>query len=321
MEEDIRKILIVGAGIMGHGFAQAFAMGGYQVAMFSRTQQTLDRASGLIQSSLDTMAEAGLVDRNQIPAILGRIAPTTSLEEGAQEADIAIETVAEDSEVKKEIFAQLDTHCPPRALLASNTSFLNIFDFVETSRPDKVLITHWYAPPQLIPLVDVVGGPKTDKANVDLIVQILRNIGKKPMLLKKFISGYAINRLQRAMTREVHYLLDNDYVTPEQLDEGARDCLALRMLVLGIVCRYDFGGLTMKTIDSHQYEHVPPDYKPRILAELVSQGHLGVKTSRGFYDYEGKSEAELCRERDIRLIQTLKVFNNLEARGAIGKPS
>ena len=124
MEEDIKKVFVVGAGTMGRSLAQNFARGGYQVAMFSRTQQTLDRASGLIKSSLDTMVEAGVVDKGQIPAIISRITSTTSLEKAAQEADIAIENVAEDREAKKEVFAQLDTYCPPRALLASNTSFL-----------------------------------------------------------------------------------------------------------------------------------------------------------------------------------------------------
>lgn len=321
MEGDIRKILIVGAGTMGHGMAQAFAQGGYQVAMFSRTQQTLDRASTLIKSSLDTMVEAGVVDKGQIPAIISRITSTTSLEKAAQEADIAIETVAENREAKKEIFAQLDTYCPPRALLASNTSFLNIFEFVETSRPDKVLITHWYAPPQLIPLVDVCGGPKTDKASVELIAQLLKKIGKRPMVLKKFIGGYVINRLQHVMTHEVNYLLDNDYMTAEQLDEGVKNCIALRMLVLGIFLRYDFGGLSMKGLNPPEYEDAPLDHTPKKLAELVRQGYLGVKTGRGFYDYKGKSEAELCRERDIRLIQTLTLLNSLDARGPIGKTS
>jgi 3-hydroxybutyryl-CoA dehydrogenase len=313
VEGDIKKVFIVGAGTMGHGIAQAFAQGGYQVSLFSRSQQTLDRASALIKTSLDTLAEEGLVERSQIPAIISRITPTQSLEEGAHDTDIALETIVEDAEAKKEIFAQLDLYCPPRALLASNTTFLNIFDIVKTSRPDKVLLCHWYTPPQIIPLVDVVKGPETDEANVELVAKVLRNMGKRPVTMKKFIPGYMISRIQLALQREVHFLLDNDYVTPEQLDEAAKFGLALRMLIVGVVQRFDFGGLdlSVKNLKNPRIESTPLDYQPKKLFELVNKGYLGVKTGRGFYDYEGRSEAEVCRERDIRLIRILKACKSL----------
>ncbi len=314
MEKDIKKVLIVGAGTMGHGIAQAFAQGGYQVSLFSRSQETLDRASALIKTSLDTLVEGGLLEEGQIPAIISRITPTRSLEEGAGDADIALETVVENPEAKREIFAQLDKYCPPRALLASNTTFLNIFDIVETSRPDKVLLCHWYAPPQIIPLVDVVKGPQTDEANVELVTEILTKMGKRPVVMKKFIPGYMLSRIQLALQREVHFLLDNDYVTPEQLDEAARSGLALRMLVVGLVQRIDFGGLdlTVRNLHNPRIQPTPLDYQPKKIFELVEKGYLGVKSGRGFYDYAGKSEAELCHERDIKLIKLLKAYQNLE---------
>ncbi len=319
MEEAVKKILIVGAGTMGHGLAQAFAQGGYQVTMFSRTQQTLDRASLLIKSSLDTMVEAGLVDKGQVQAILDRITPTRSLEEGGREADLAIETVAENKEAKIEIFKQLDAVCPPKTLLASNTTFLNIFDFVETSRPDKVLITHWYAPPQIIPLVDVVKGPQTDEANIELVVRILKEMGKKPVVFNRPVAGYVVSRLQIAFQREVHYLLDNDYLSPKDLDEAAIWGLALRMLVIGVVQRFDFGGLdlSVRTIQRSSVESTPIDYKPKKLFELFEQGHIGVKAGRGFYDYKGRSEAEVCHDRDVRLLKLLKVLQDTDLAGPV----
>ncbi|MEE8412980.1 MAG: 3-hydroxyacyl-CoA dehydrogenase family protein [Dehalococcoidales bacterium] len=319
MEEAVKKILIVGAGTMGHGLAQAFAQGGYQVTMFSRTQQTLDRASLLIKSSLDTMVEAGLVDKGQVQAILDRITPTRSLEEGGREADLAIETVAENKEAKIEIFKQLDAVCPPKTLLASNTTFLNIFDFVETSRPDKVLITHWYAPPQIIPLVDVVKGPQTDEANIELVVRILKEMGKKPVVFNRPVAGYVVSRLQIAFQREVHYLLDNDYLSPKDLDEAAIWGLALRMLVIGVVQRFDFGGLdlSVRTIQRSSIESTPIEYKPKKLFELFEQGHVGVKSGRGFYDYKGRSEAEVCHDRDVRLLKLLKILQDTDLAGPV----
>jgi 3-hydroxybutyryl-CoA dehydrogenase len=318
MEGDIRRIGIVGAGTMGHGLAQTFAQGGYQVTLFSRTQETLDRALALVSSSLDTMLEAGVVNREQIQAIKRRIAYTTSLEEAVQEADMAVETVVEDREAKKQIFARLDTICPPRTLLVSNTTFLNIFDFVETSRPDKVLIAHWYAPPQIIPLVDVVKGPRTDEANIKLVVRMLKEMGKKPVVFNRPVAGYAVSRIQIAFQRELYYLLDNDYLSPEDLDAAVIWGLALRMMVVGAVQRIDFGGLDLSVRGLERAsQSTPIDYKPKRLLELVRQGNLGVKAGRGFYDYRGRSEAEVCHDRDIRLLKLLKMLRETDIAGPV----
>lgn len=316
IEENIKKVLVAGAGVMGHGLAQSFAQAGYNVSLFSRTVETLNRAQKLIESSLNTMAQQGLLPAEQIPAIMGRIKTTTSLDEGATEADIALETIAENVASKKEIFSQLDKACPPRTLLASNTSLLNIFDFVETSRPGKVLITHWYAPPELIPFVEVVKGPRTDQSSIDTMVNILKKMGKKPAVMHKFIPGFIINRLQLALQRECHYLIDNDYVSPQDFDEAVKYGLALRMMVVGIIQRIDFGGLdlSIKNTENSNVQPVPLDYKPKKLYELVSHGHLGVKSGKGFYDYSGRSEADIYRERDVKLIHLLKNLPGEEDR-------
>lgn len=318
MEEDIKKVLIVGAGTMGHGLAQTFAQGGYQVSMYSRTLKTLERADTLIKSSLDTMVEAGLVDKAEIPVIMGRIVPAQSLEEGATDADLAIETVVENKEAKNDIFRRLDAVCPPRTLLTSNTTFLNIFDFVKV-RPEKVLITHWYAPPQIIPLVDVVKGPQTDQANIDLVVRVLKKMGKKPVVFKRPVAGYVLSRLQIAFQREVHYLLDNDLISPQDLDEAAVWGLALRMLVIGVVQRFDFGGLDVsaKTQLRSLAESTPLEYKPKKLFELVEKGYVGIKAGKGFYDWKGRSEADICHERDIRLLRLLKILQETDLAGPI----
>jgi len=319
MKEEKGKVVVVGAGVMGYGIAQIFAQGEFQVSLVDISQEALNRASYLVQSGLKTMANENFLEE-PIQAILDRLTFTTSLEDGARDADAAIEAIFENVESKKTLFAQLDRCCPPKTLLASNTSYLNIFNFVETSRPDKVMITHWYAPPELIPLVDVVGGPKTDPSHLEAMVQMLRKIGKRPVLMKKYISGYAINRIQHAMNREIHFLLDNDYVTPEQLDEAARVGLAFRMMVLGVVARIDFSGVSMRTRHPVGFEEVPLDYEYKKLRQLVDAGHSGVKSGRGFYDYKGKSQEEMYRERDIRLIEIARALRKLEAMGPLVKP-
>jgi 3-hydroxybutyryl-CoA dehydrogenase len=209
------------------------------------------------------------------------------------------------------MFKQLDAALPKRAIIASNTSFLNIFDFAETNRPDKVLIAHWYTPPQLIPLVEVVKGPQTSNATVQLMAEVLRKLGKKPAVMEKFIPGFIINRLQIGLQREVYYLIDNDYVTPKELDEAAKYGLALRMLVVGILQRMDFGGvdISVMNLNNPNTQPVPTDLKPKKIFELYKKGYFGVKSGRGWFDYSGKSQAEWNRERDMGLIKLLKTLD------------
>jgi len=311
-------VLIIGSGTMGHGIAQAFAQSGYPVALQDNVPQALARATGLIRSSLTTMVEAGLIEEIEIPAIMDRIMPTLSLEEAAQNADLAIECIVENKDAKKDLFKKLDEVCPPKTLLASNSTFLNIFDFVETSRPDKVLTVHWYAPPQIIPLVDIVKGPDTHEEYIKLVSDTLKAIGKKPIVFNKPVAGYLISRLQVAFQREVYWLLDNNYLSPQDVDEAAIWGLALRMMVVGICQRIDFGGLDLSAKTTTQSsQSTPIDYKPVKLNELVRQGALGVKTGRGFYDYKGKSEAEVIHERDIRLLRLLKVLRENDITGPV----
>jgi 3-hydroxybutyryl-CoA dehydrogenase len=316
---EFKTILVVGGGIMGHGIAQAFAMGGYKVFLQDQGFQALQRAKILIKSSLGTMLEAGTLKQADIEPILQRIKLTMNLEEAAEQADFAIECIVEDKDAKKLIFQQLDSLCPARTLLASNSTFLNIFDFIETSRPDKVLMAHWYSPPQIIPLVDLVKGPQTNEENVRAVARLLRKMGKKPVIFNKPLAGYIISRLQVAFQREVYWLLDNDFVSAKELDEAAVWGLAMRMMVVGICQRIDFGGLDIsaKSLIQAPAQATPVDYQPRLLLELIKQGALGVKSGRGFYDYSGKSEAEVFHERDIRLLRLLKVLNETDIAGPL----
>jgi 3-hydroxybutyryl-CoA dehydrogenase len=314
----IKKIMVVGSGTMGHGIAQIFAAGGYQVAMQDAVPQALERADKLIRSSLDTMVEAGLVKQTEIPVILSRITPTTSLEKAAEDADLAIECIVENKEAKIDLFKKLDSVCPPKTILASNSSMLNIFDFVVTSRPEKLMVTHFYAPPQIIPLVDILKNEKTDINNVNAVIDILKKMGKKPVLFNKPVSGYVVSRLMIAYQREIYYLLDNGYLSAKDLDEAIIWGLAMRMIVVGGVQRIDFGGLDLSVKNAmNTKDSTPLDYKPELLFKLVEQGNLGVKTGKGFYDYDGKSEAELAHARDVKLLKLLKLLQESDIPGPI----
>jgi len=310
---EIRNVTIVGAGTMGHSLALAFAQAGYTVRLHDVSDDILLRATRLIASNLRTLAEAGLMEAGQQAPVLDRIRTTTNIGAAGEQADFVIEAVSEDEAVKKTIFLTLDEVCPPGAILASNTSYLDIFRFVETGRPDRVLITHWFAPPHIVPLVEIVRGPRTSQETVDRVRGLLIAMGKTPIVISKFLPGFIANRLQSAMTNEVLFLLDNGYATPEEIDMATKTGFGLRIPILGLVKRMDYGGLDLsqKIIRNAQYE--PPARRTRseTIDALVSRGKLGVKNGRGFYDYGGRTPEEIMKERDIKLIKLKKFLTEI----------
>jgi len=309
----IRNVTIVGAGTMGHSLAQVFAQAGYKVWLHDIQEEILARAKNLIASNLQTLVEMGLLAKNQIPPILERIHPTTRMEEAGGNADFVIEAVIEDAAAKKEVFKSLDRVCPPGAILASNTSYMDIFQFVETKRPAQVLITHWFAPPHIVPLVEIVRGPETSQQSVDIAKTLVLNAGKKPILLSKFLPGFIANRLQSALGNEVLFLLDNGYASAEDIDMATKASFGLRMPVLGLVKRMDFTGLdlTQKILSNATYKIPPQQVRSKTVDALVARGKLGVKTGGGYYEYGGRSTEEIMKERDRKLIQLREFLKDL----------
>ena len=305
----IRRILVVGAGTMGHSLAQTFAQGGYSVALVDLNREALDKGASLIASNLRTLEDLHLLEKGKIKEIIKRIRLLTSLEEGARGADLVIEAIFEDLGAKGELFQQLETFCPDRTILASNTSYLNIFELKTIKRLEKIIITHWYAPPHIIPLVEVVRGPRTSDETVESVKKLLSQLGKKPVIIDKFIPGFIVNRLQRALAREIFHLLDNGYATGEDIDIAVKASLGVRIPILGVVQRYDFTGIDLvhQFMGNPSIDLVSEDRPSETLQGLIDRGHLGVKTGRGFYDYSGIKLEEIMRDRDIKLIK-LKNF-------------
>ena len=310
---EIRNVTIIGAGTMGHSLAQSFAQAGYGVRLYDLSEEILIKAKRLIASNLQTLVDAGLLGAGaQIP-ILDRIRTTTDIVEAGGHADFVIEAASEDATVKKEIFRSLDKICPAGAILASNTSYLDIFQFVETGRPEMVLITHWFAPPHLIPLVEIVSGPRTSQETVDRVNELLIAMGKRPIVISKFLPGFIANRLQSAVTNEVLYLLDNGYATPEEIDMAVKCGFGLRIPILGAVKRMDYGGLdlTQKIVANAQYQPPARRTSSKTVDALVTRGKLGVKTGSGFFDYGGRTPEEIMKERDLKLIRLKKFLTDM----------
>ena len=312
----MKNITVIGAGTMGHALAQVFAQGGYQVFLNDVSDEILAQAKGLIAANLETFSLAGLLDPADKPAVLAeRITFTTDLAEAVEHSDLVVEAIIEDSDAKKKLFSELDRLAPPAAILASNTSYLDIFRFVETERPENVIITHWFAPPHIVPLVEIVPGPQTSADTVDTVKRVLAGLGKQTIVLKKFLPGFIANRLQSALNLEALYLLDNGYATPEDIDTATKASFGLRIPILGLIQRADFTGLDLLQKILLNKSYTPPIVrgKSEMVDSLVAQGRLGVKSRKGFYDYGDLSVEEILKERDEKLLKLKKFLADLEA--------
>ena len=302
---------------MGPGLAQVFAAAGHPVTLFSRTAATLERAQATIAANLATFVRHGLADETAVPGILGRITPTTSVAEAGEAAHLVVETVAERSEVKRAVFAELDAACPPDCLFTSNSSYLDIFALVPEGRLERTVIAHWFLPAHIVPLVEVVKGERTSAETVTAVVGLLEAVGRTPVVLERFVPGFCVNRLQRAIGREVFFLLDNGYITPEELDRAVKASIVPRSVALGVVQRYDFTGLDLSLLNLQNpgYEEAPADDAPRSLVAHVERGDLGVKTGRGFYDYGDRDPDEVFAARDDALLDVFTAMRpHLESR-------
>lgn len=309
-KKDVRKVLVVGAGVMGHSISQVFAGAGFAVSLVDIDQKVLDRAIDLIESGLDTMADFEKISRDKIPSILARITPSTDLAETARDADFIIEAVSEIPEVKKRVFSQLEASCPAEAIISSNTSGLDIFSIADAKRPERFIITHFFAPAHIIPLVEVVPGPKTSQEVVSFTMALLKESGKSPIELNEFVPSFIVNRIQNALLPVWMEMIENGWASPEDIDRAVKLSLGIRMPILGFVQAADFNGLDLV---SQIFKRHGKEFS--FLEKHVRQGHFGVKTSKGIYDYEERSESEILKKRDglfLKMIDFLKEINAFE---------
>ena len=307
---DIKKIAVLGAGTMGPGIAQTYAMGGYEVTMWTRSEATRDKALAALKTQLDTFAEEGEIAAADVEAILGRISFALTVEEAVKGADFIQETIVENREAKEALYQQLAGCVDPETIIASNTSAMNIFEIVPEALLPQLIICHWYAPPHLIPLVEVVKSEQAPDEYAQIALELLRKCGKTAVLMKKFIRGYIVNRLQQCLNREVFYLLDNGYCDAEAIDLAAKASFIPRACVLGLCKRADFGGLDMTANNYKNKSYTMPengDEMPETLKELVEAGNLGIKTGKGFYDYTDTDIEALKEKRDKQLFEVFRL--------------
>lgn len=303
------KIAVIGAGTMGAGMALTYAIHGYQTALYSRTDETLERASRTIEAALSTFVCSGSISEEAVPTILGCICYTSDLAAAVKDVKYVAETIVEKPEAKRLLYEQLDVLLGETVILASNTSYLNIFELLPAARRKTGVIVHWVAPPHIIPLVEIVKGAETSEDTMRAVIELHEACGKKTVRMERYVPGFILNRLQSAMTREVMFLLEGGYCTAEDIDAVAKMSLMPRGLLLGVVERMDFNGLDMiaNGLQNKTYTPAPDISADNVIFRKVEAGELGVKTGKGFYDYTAQTREETLVRRDCQLIESVRL--------------
>ena len=299
------EVAVVGAGLMGHALALVFALGGHSVRLTDNNAEALERAPGLMATALATLAEAGEVDASwdrQRLSTAVRCVP--SLADTVAGAKVVIEAVFENRDVKRAAYEQLAALMDQDAILASNTSNLDIFPLVPDALQKRTIIAHWYTPPYLSDLVDLCPGRQSDPAAITTVRDMVRAMGKVPVVFRQMVQGYVANRLQAAMGLEVQRMLDEGWVTAKDIDDSVIHGLALRMPILGIMAKADFTGLPLMQQGMANRSYTPPDVRGRseTLDKLIAEGRIGVMSGKGYFDWGDRPPEELFRERDRRLL-------------------
>ena len=284
----INKITVLGSGIMGHGIAQVSAMAGYNVALRDIDQALLDKAIEKIRWSLNKLVEKQKINANQAEDILSRILPVVDLKQALRGADMLIEAVPEDMNLKRKVYDEVNRYSENQTIYASNTSTLPITEMAElTNRPNHFIGIHFFNPPQLMQLVEVIPGKLTDQGITNTTMDFVTRIGKQPVLCRKDVAGFIVNRIFIPLVHEAVYCQERDGSSMLQIDSAVKFKMAFPM---GIFELADYTGLDVihkATTEMYSRDNAVINPHPKI-KELFDQGNLGQKSGKGFYDYKGE---------------------------------
>jgi 3-hydroxybutyryl-CoA dehydrogenase len=310
---DVRRVAVAGTGMMGPGIAATFALAGREVIIVSRTEENAAKGVATAQALIDKLAENGLADLPQAKAAKTRFNPSADAEGAARSAQLFVESIAENLGIKQGYFARLDK-AAPETILCSNTSGISITEIAaKCSRPERIMTTHFWNPPYLMPLVEVIMGKRTDLKTAEGVVALLKACGKVPVLVRKDVPGQLGNRIQHAMIRECMHIVAEGIASAEDVDLAVKAGVGLRFPVYGVFEHADLVGLDL--VKSVQ-DYVVPDLSTvkgasPIHNEKIAKGEKGASVGKGFLDWpKGKAEQVRAR-RDAFLME----FARLERAG------
>ncbi len=313
--KQVRRAVVVGTGLMGPGIAYTLASAGVMVAIYGRTEASAERGMRSVNAAVAALVDGRCLSHADGDAILSRVQLTTDLQ-SAGEADLVTESIVEDAKTKQDLFVRLEGICRPDTLLTSNTSGIPASLLAGAlQHPERFAVTHYWNPPHLMPLVEVVRGERTAPETIDTLVDLLRTAGKKPVVVQKDTPGQLGNRLYHALIREAIYIVQEGIASAEDVDTAFKFGLGRRAPVWGVLQHQDYVGLDMVlAIQSYMCKALCNDTEPaRILREKVAAGELGRKTGRGFLDWHQPEVVEGVQKRDAFLIERLRA----EAEGRV----
>ncbi len=306
-------ILVVGAGTMGNSIAQVFAANGHKTYLSCRHQETLDGAKEKMDKAIDNLIKDGMASESYREAVHKNLhcLTTDKLADIGSEVDFVFETIAENPSAKHDLYANLNNICRKDIILASNTSGMDIFDVCKDciDNPERLIIAHWFNPPHLMKLIEVVMGEKTSKETVDTTRSLLESVGKKPAVLTKFIPGFVVNRLATTIIREMYYMIDQGWISAKDAEDAMRYTDGLRWGFEGPLALWDFVGLeipmtvakggVLKSL-CNDTETIPYGEK------LLKEGKTGCKAHEGALKWGDLDK--YVEKRSKRIIQMTKVM-------------
>jgi 3-hydroxybutyryl-CoA dehydrogenase len=313
---EIRKIGIVGAGLMGHGIAQAFAIHGYPVSIFDAQPKVLQSVPDRIHKNLKVFLELEKVKESQIDDCIANIDLCDELGSLCKDADFIIEAIEENLASKLKVFEELEQHIDSNAIISSNTSAISITKLSEGLRhKQRFLGTHFWNPPHIIPCVEVIKGEHTSGTVFETVFNLMKAVGKEPVKVLKDVPGFLGNRLQHAMWREAMSLAEKDIASPEDIDKVVKYGFGLRLPFIGPLETADLAGLDL-SYDVHKYlfPFLENSSEPsQRLRNMVEEGLLGVKTGKGFYDWPQERIASVISSRDQILLRIIHMVLSQES--------
>lgn len=307
---NIQKITVLGSGIMGHGIAQISAMAGFDVILRDIDKKFLDSAMNKIKWSLDKLVEKQKITQVDSESIFNRIEPIVDIKEALIGADLIIEAVPEDLVLKKKVYQEIDENSDTRSIYASNTSTLPITEISSlTSRPNKFIGLHFFNPPQLMKLVEVIPGKSTDELTKNVGLDFVKRVGKVPILCGKDVPGFIVNRIFIPLVHEAAFCLDRDRPTKTQIDSSVKFRMSFPM---GIFELADYTGLDV--IHKATLEMYSRDKKVifphHLIKDLYDEGKFGKKTGSGFYSYTADQyERVSLSEEDSKIYDPIKILS------------
>lgn len=305
----MEKLAVIGSGTMGHSITLSAAWFGIEVKMYGTDNNDIKTGLSNIKIKLERLNKKGLLAAEQISGILNRISVTSSLAEAIKDRSFIIEAIPEEEELKKALFKQLSGYCGRDIILASNTSGLSPSLFVSTvTSPERFIVTHFWNPAHLMPLVEVVPVKETSNTTIQRTLNFLKQMDKKAIVLKKEIPGFVANRLQFALFREAQHLLEEGIASREDIDAAVTYSFGRRLSVTGPLASADMGGLDIfSSISDYLFMNLSSaKTSSSLLKSFVEKGDYGSKSGRGFYEWTSEFLDLMNEERENELIRHLE---------------